>query len=463
MNGKSSLSSPLLSRSLSPHTSVEVFSNASFVSVDRNPQLYYSVPSDDEHASNHREEMVRCFSVCLYTLLLAALAVLASLQLRSQAAGATEELELNTLHHPMPAGPFIGPVQKAKSSVRGTMPPAPLASTTLRPQFFEMEKFPSAGVTTASLGGRAVQVNLPLGRLLAGVRKAAAWTGATTAVGVPSVVLLGNVFAHLEAPLLVDFFAGIVAAFCATCIMYPVDTMKTRIQLGKPSIPGGGLPHLYDGIGFAFAKDCPAAAVYITTFEMVRSSLSSVSGDALPAVGLFLLLLLSGAIGDFFGSIFALPMELVLKPIQAGQKVSVVQVLQSHGAAGILGCWKTVLMRDMPMGALQLAFFESLKAVSPVIDSDLHLPHFGTMMLLGGVAGAAAAFLTTPCDLLTSRMMTSHEHGKKANVGDLAREIYQAEGLRGFFRGCLMRSYYYAPEACIFFGIFESLTGFLNQ
>lgn len=45
------------------------------------------------------------------------------------------------LYQPLSVFPLVSFCSlQAKSSVRGTMPPAPLASTTLRPQFFEMEE-----------------------------------------------------------------------------------------------------------------------------------------------------------------------------------------------------------------------------------------------------------------------------------------------------------------------------------
>ena len=57
------------------------------------------------------------------------------------------------------------------------------------------------------------------------------------------------------------------------------------------------MSHLYDGIGFGFAKDCPAAAVYITTYAMIKSSLLDITGDTHSWEVIFLILLLSGGIG----------------------------------------------------------------------------------------------------------------------------------------------------------------------
>jgi len=290
---------------------------------------------------------------------------------------------------------------------------------------------------------------------------AAARTLGLAALGLPPVLLLGNVMGHLEGPLALDFAAGLFAAFCATCVMYPVDTLKTRAQLGRPSVPGEGLRQLYRGLPFALAKDCPAAAVYITACELAKSSFAApTAGDPLLAFAFFLVLLLCGCVGDLLASVFTLPMELILKPIQAGQVVAIPAVFRAHGLSGILGCWKMVLMRDMPMGALQLAVFESLKPFAPVFDGPCHVPHFGTMMMLGAVAGAVSAFFSTPCDLLTSRMMM--QKGKKGSVVAALREVYAEGGPRGLFKGAWLRTCYFAPECCIFFAVFEALTSVIN-
>ena len=285
-----------------------------------------------------------------------------------------------------------------------------------------------------------------------------------TVLGMPALVMLGNVFASLQGPFTHNFVAGLVAAFCATSIMFPVDSAKTRVQAGKTPFPIAGIAHLYDGIAFAFLKDCPAAAVYITVYEVFKTAMLSVTGNSIDAATLFVILLIAGGIGDLFASVFALPMELILKQIQTGDSKSALQIFKHHGVHGIFTCWKTMLMRDIPMSALQLAFFESLKPWAPMLTEQYGMPHVCTMMFLGAVAGAAASILTAPCDTVNCRIMTY----KKAGGGSMpsawmmAQEIYDTEGITGLFRGCMWRILYFVPECCIFFAVFETAMELLH-
>ncbi len=57
----------------------------------------------------------------------------------------------------------------------------------------------------------------------------------------------------------------------------------------------------------------------------------------------------------------------------------------------------------------------------------------------GVIAGAASGFLTTPIDLIKTRVQTS-EH--PLSIRRAARLAYENGGLRGLFRGCGARAFY---------------------
>ena len=134
-------------------------------------------------------------------------------------------------------------------------------------------------------------------------------------------------------------------------------------------------------------------------------------------------------------------------------------LFDESGRASLVRSWAASLLRDVPMGAMQIAIFEVLKSVliqSPDVTFDVNsLQAEAAFGALGGLVGAV---LTTPADVVTTRIMTSEESGDAA-LGpiEVAREIWEQEGAAGFSRGVVSRGAYWAPAIGIFLSLYCSL------
>ena len=65
------------------------------------------------------------------------------------------------------------------------------------------------------------------------------------------------------------------------------------------------------------------------------------------------------------------------------------------------------------------------------------MPETASSFSAGAAAGAVTGILTTPFDVLKTRLMTQGANRTYANVGDCAVKIWQEEGWRTFFKvGC---------------------------
>ena len=81
----------------------------------------------------------------------------------------------------------------------------------------------------------------------------------------------------------------------------------------------------------------------------------------------------------------------------------------------------------------------------------------------GAIAGAIAGFLTTPLDVLKTRLMTFQvaKSKKKTRTGihhqiiDEIKKIYNEEGVRGLFKGAQPRMLYVIVGGFVYFGVFE--------
>ena len=228
---------------------------------------------------------------------------------------------------------------------------------------------------------------------------------------------------------------------------------------------------LYQGITGALVKEGPPSALYLGVYEFAKARLlATTSLDPLAVY------LISGALGETFGSVVRAPAEAVKSRVQSGVDASTPEsvrrvLLDADGRSNVVNAWSASLWRDVPFGAIQLAIFEGLKSYiinSPnVVDFDVD-----TLMaeaVLGATGGAVGAFLTTPMDVITTRIITQgtgeqacDENACVERLGfiDMAQRVYAEGGGRAFFTGWQARTFYWAPAIGIFLSCYCSVRQF---
>jgi hypothetical protein len=176
---------------------------------------------------------------------------------------------------------------------------------------------------------------------------------------------LPDIIAMDKNNLLRDGIAAFAASAIATALLHPLDTIKCRLQSGaytveplceaggcvlgvplpklpklrrrrsKPdpasststassSLPGYERQRLYSNVYSGFlanvAKEAPDAAVYLALYESFSQTLLL---NEWWASHWLLTVIVSGALGDAFGSVLRLPAEMVAKRLQTGASNSV--------------------------------------------------------------------------------------------------------------------------------------------
>ena len=160
--------------------------------------------------------------------------------------------------------------------------------------------------------------------------------------------------------------------------------------------------------------------------------------------------------------------------------------LSGKGASRRLFTGYTALVaRNLPFTALQFPVFEHVRAR---IWESRREGHDGTTvkgmletgMITGfsaGSAGALAAFITTPSDVVKTRMMLSAGsqgvenevqakiQGKTPKKGAwmVAQEVYRERGVKGFFRGAVLRSGWTMVGSGLYLGTYEMAKEWLKQ
>ena len=224
---------------------------------------------------------------------------------------------------------------------------------------------------------------------------------------------------------------------------------------------------LYSGLGANVLKEAPDAAVYLAVCEQLSHTLTS--GEVLTRVPWFsshltLTLLLCGSIGDAVGTVIRLPAEVACKRLQTGASSgSMVEVLSDVSGQSWLATWTAILLRDVPLGGLQVACYQEChewtRAVVVALSSmESVTPDWLSDVLAGGLAGAVAAVVTTPLDVLVTQTATRASDGRPPpSALQVGAELVQEQGIQTLTRGMGLRALYFAPFVGAFFGLYEYL------
>lgn len=244
-----------------------------------------------------------------------------------------------------------------------------------------------------------------------------------------------------------NYLAAFIGSVASTLVMHPVDTIKTRMQVKREDDDeiNFNILSLYEGLSSNILKEGPPSALYLGVYESVKYSL-------LPIMGLqysLLVYLTAGAAGEMVGSIVRAPAEAIKSTIQSGLAPNFFDATgQIFGTAesreNVIRAWSSSVWRDVPFGAIQLAIFELTKTYilnDPAIDFDS-----STLLaeaVIGAFAGAWGAFLTTPFDIITTRIITQSVDEDPLGVWEMGQKVYDEGGPLAFFVGWQARVGYW--------------------
>ncbi|PIA47767.1 hypothetical protein AQUCO_01400398v1 [Aquilegia coerulea] len=292
--------------------------------------------------------------------------------------------------------------------------------------------------------------------------------------GSPKVQALMKSLSTFEKALLGASAGGMAGAFTYVCLL-PLDSIKTKLQTkGATQIYNGsidaivktfqtkGILGFYSGISAVIVGSTVSSAIYFGTCEFGKSFLSKISD--FPSV---LIPPTAGAMGNIVSSAVMVPKELITQRMQAGASGRSWQVLlkiiEKDGILGLYAGYTATLLRNLPAGVLSYSSFEYLKAAVLDRTKKNHLEPFESVCC-GALAGAISASLTTPLDVIKTRLMTQAQveasHKIAANVyggvSSTVKQILMEEGWVGFTRGMGPRVLHSACFSALGYFAFET-------
>ncbi|KFY75002.1 hypothetical protein V499_05021 [Pseudogymnoascus sp. VKM F-103] len=270
-------------------------------------------------------------------------------------------------------------------------------------------------------------------------------------------------------------FSGALAGTTVDLSLYPLDTLKTRLQSPLGFRAAGGFHGIYAGVGSAIVGSAPGASLFFVTYENTKSFLSSrrIARDALdpasPAAHEWeapMEHMMAASLGEIAACAVRVPTEVVKQRTQARQFPSSLAALSSilsqRAAIGVPGVWRELyrgwsitIFREVPFTVIQFPLWEAMKKWrlrTTGRDGGRGKIRAWESGLAGSMAGATAAGITTPLDVLKTRMMLAKE---KTGMFVLARQILRDGGPMAFFSGIGPRVMWISIGGAIFLGSYQ--------
>ena len=79
----------------------------------------------------------------------------------------------------------------------------------------------------------------------------------------------------MEKKFVLSLISGAIAGLSVDISLYPLDTIKTRLQSPQGFIKAGGFKGVYRGLTAVAAGSAPGAALFFSTYETSKSLLGS--------------------------------------------------------------------------------------------------------------------------------------------------------------------------------------------
>ncbi|ONK58219.1 uncharacterized protein A4U43_C09F9780 [Asparagus officinalis] len=254
--------------------------------------------------------------------------------------------------------------------------------------------------------------------------------------------------------------AGGTAGVVVESVLYPIDTIKTRLQAARvgSKIQWKGL---YSGLAGNLAGVLPASAVFVGVYEPTKQKLLKVFPENLSAFAH----LTAGAIGGAASSLIRVPTEVVKQRMQTGQFASapdaVRLIVAKEGFKGLFAGYSSFLLRDLPFDAIQFCLYEQLRIGYKIAARrELSDPENA---VIGAFAGAITGAITTPLDVLKTRLMVQGSGAKYKGLISCAQTIVREEGPAVLLKGIGPRVLWIGIGGSIFFGVLEKTKQLLSD
>jgi solute carrier family 25 protein 39/40 len=229
---------------------------------------------------------------------------------------------------------------------------------------------------------------------------------------------------------------------------YQLNTFEMLIAIVRHE----GLGALWSGLGPALTMSLPATVLYMTAYDELRARFSRSDSRALSAWAP----MAAGISARTFAAAIVSPIELIRTQMQSGQWEAGVGLFGGlrrtralHGVRGLYRGLMPTLLRDIPFSGIYWTLYEMNRRVA----HQHELSPFAASFSAGAGAGMVAACVTTPCDVVKTRMQIAlySESGSSTarSAWGTLRHIVELDGASALTAGMATRMVKVAPACAI--------------
>ena len=266
-----------------------------------------------------------------------------------------------------------------------------------------------------------------------------------------------------------DFIPPLISGACAglsvDLSLFPVDTIKTRLQSKSGFFTAGGFRNLYAGVGSVIVGSTPGAAVFFTGYESTRLLLHPYSSGL--AYGHVTIDMTAASLGEVLACLVRVPVEVVKQRAQVNENMRSFNVfyhcVQEEGFKGLYRGYKSTVLREIPFSIIQFPLWEYLKSlVKQHQGGSLSAFQSGCC---GFVAGGISAAATTPLDVAKTRIMLAEKHETTAQgkIIPVLLDVWKNEGTRALFSGIIPRVTIISFGGFIFLGVYDFVNNIVKS
>eukprot|EP00611_Tribonema_gayanum_P006405 TRINITY_DN156_c0_g1_i2.p1 TRINITY_DN156_c0_g1~~TRINITY_DN156_c0_g1_i2.p1 ORF type:complete len:863 (-),score=317.71 TRINITY_DN156_c0_g1_i2:471-3059(-) len=307
---------------------------------------------------------------------------------------------------------------------------------------------------------------------------------------------LGGVGAWLW-DFMVHFLLGAIAGGTGAAAVYPIDLVKTRMQAQRTIIAKGGggtdiaqalyknsldcfrqtfrnegLRGLYRGLPPQLVGVAPEKAIKLTVNDLLRDAFTNRDKIGQDRI-YFPLEVLAGAGAGASQVVITNPLEITKIRLQmqgetatlmraAGKPLarqfSAIEIVRELGPIGLYRGASACFLRDVPFSGIYFPAYAAAKRwlAAGAEGGELQAHH---LLVAGAMAGVPAASLTTPADVIKTRLQVVAREGEATyrGISDCAAHIVRTEGVSALFKGAGMRVFRSSPQFAVTLWAYELL------
>ncbi|KAG2225743.1 hypothetical protein INT45_011411 [Circinella minor] len=250
--------------------------------------------------------------------------------------------------------------------------------------------------------------------------------------------------------------AGAMAGTAVDTALFPLDTIKTRLQSQAGFIASGGFRGVYSGLLSAVIGSAPNASLFFVTYEATKRLL----GASVDHPNAHFIHMAAASFGEISACTVRVPTEVIKQRMQTKQfkttSGAVKHVLKTEGILGFYRGFLSTVAREIPFTCIQFPLYEYFKRSYAEHKGRRIEPYEAA--LWGSLAGGIAAAVTTPLDVCKTRIMLLNKSQlQSVNVGVLStmKRIVAEEGPRVLLSGIGPRVMWISIGGSIFLGMYE--------